>query len=128
MKHRRGLSLVEVIFAATLIGLIIMVMMSILPSAMLGVRKVEHRTKAGSLAQSLLEEKRAGPFSSLDIPPAQTRITDSDGTVYDISYVTLTRPSSDPARLKGMRIVVSWSEREITQSVMRELWLCNIPR
>lgn len=64
-KTRRGLSLVDVVFTASLLAIVFMVLLSLLPAAMLSIRQTEHRLTAGSLAQHVLDECRSRPFSLL---------------------------------------------------------------
>ncbi|MDQ7826461.1 MAG: hypothetical protein RDV48_26905 [Candidatus Eremiobacteraeota bacterium] len=127
MKARKGFSLVETIFTVSIIGFIIIVMLNILPGALTGVRKTGHRIRAGAIARSILEEKRAGPFSGIDMaPPAQ--VTDPDGSVYDVGYEVLTQAGTNTAKLKGIKITVSWKERKLTQTLQRITWISNIPK
>lgn len=62
---RRGFSLIETIFAASILSIVLMVLFNLYPSSLLAVRRAEHRLEATTLAQSILEAKRALPFSQL---------------------------------------------------------------
>ncbi|MHB2019229.1 MAG: type IV pilus modification PilV family protein [Candidatus Xenobia bacterium] len=63
--RRQGFSLIEVIFAASLLSLVMLMMFNLYPSSLLTIRQAEHRLEATALAQSILEQYRAGPFSTL---------------------------------------------------------------
>jgi Tfp pilus assembly protein PilV len=123
------MSLIEVIFAATFLCLIFMAMINILPLATFAIKRTEHRINASAIAQSRLEEKRAGPFSQIDPQPVTTQVTGPDNTVYTVLYEAPAMDSTvDATKLRRIVVTVSWKEREITLSVTREMYLCNVPK
>jgi len=95
---RRGFSLIETIFAASILSIVIMVLFNLYPSSLLAVRRAEHRLEATTLAQSILESKRAMPFSQLTSLTVDTdyAVPGSDPTWTD----PLTPAASDPAAAK----------------------------
>lgn len=133
---RRGLSLIETILAASILSLVIMILFNLYPATMVAVRRAEHRLQASGWAQSLLEDARGMPFSSLAamIPSGQTSSgaldastlspplyrkipTQPDGTNYGITlevFIPSTgQPPSTPLRLVGTRAVVTWGEQSV---------------
>jgi len=125
----RGMSLIEVIFAATFLCLIFMAMINILPLATFAIKRTEHRLNASAIAQSVLEERRAAPFSTIDSQPARTQQTGDDKTVYTITYEAPAMDSTvDSTRLRRIVVTVTWKERGTDLSVMREMYLCNFPK
>ncbi|MGV8119556.1 MAG: hypothetical protein AB2L14_07335 [Candidatus Xenobiia bacterium LiM19] len=125
----RGMSLIEVIFAATFLCLIFMAMINILPLATFAIKRTEHRINASAIAQSVLEERRAGPFSSIDSQPATTQQIGDDKTVYTILYEAPPMDSTvDSTKLRRIVVTVTWKERGIDLSVMREMYLCNFTK
>lgn len=95
---RRGFSLIETIFAASILSIVLMVLFNLYPSSLLAVRRAEHRLEATTLAQSILESKRAMPFSQLTGLTVDTdyEVPGSDPTWTD----PLTPPAGDPGQAK----------------------------
>jgi Tfp pilus assembly protein PilV len=123
------MSLIEIIFSVTLFCLIFMAMINILPLATFAIKRTEHRIRASALAQSVLEEKRAGPFSALDSQPVAAQQTDRDGTVYAIVYeAPAMDPGVDAQKLRRIVVTVTWKERDIIRSLTREMYLYNLPK
>lgn len=61
-RARLGLSMLDVVFTASLLAVVFMVLLSLLPTALLSTRQTEHRLLAGSLAVAILDECRSRPF------------------------------------------------------------------
>ena len=125
-KSQWGLSLTEVIFAASILGLVMMVLFNLYPTAILSVKVAEHKLKAANLAQSILEEKKSGKFSDLYNPPPLTDVKGNDGVIYHPSYVAFDVPGANPANLKGIRATVTWKERIRDYSISQELYICKV--
>ncbi|MHC9537942.1 MAG: hypothetical protein AB9903_00330 [Vulcanimicrobiota bacterium] len=129
VASHRGMSLIEVIFAATFLCLIFMAMINILPLATFAIKRTEHRLNASSIAQSVLEERRAGSFSSIDSQPATTLVKGNDDIVYTVRYEAPAMEAKvDSTKLRRIVVTVTWKERDINLSVMREIYLCNFPK
>jgi len=123
------MSLIEVIFAATFLCLIFMAMINILPLATFAIKRTEHRINASAIAQSKLEEIRAKPFSQIDSQPATAKVKGPDETEYTVKYEAPAMETGiDATKLRRIVVTVSWKEREITLSVTREIYLCNVPK
>ena len=125
----RGLTLIEVLFATTLIGLIIIFLFCLYPSSVMAVRRAEHRMKAVQLAQSILEVKRFGPFSELGTPPGMYNepVKGDDGTMFTPSrYECYEISGSDPAYLKGIRVTVSWKDKDVENYITQEIYVYRI--
>ncbi|HEY4002564.1 MAG TPA: prepilin-type N-terminal cleavage/methylation domain-containing protein [Candidatus Xenobia bacterium] len=123
---RRGFSLVEVIFAASLLSLVMLMMFNLYPTSLLTIRQAEHRLQANSLAQAVLESYRAGPFASTyggtaTVSPGVVNSFQSPSGLpsYGIDGVqywteALASPSIDGAgscRLVDLRVTCFWDER-----------------
>jgi Tfp pilus assembly protein PilV len=129
-RSPRGLSLIEVIFAATLIGMLMIFLICLFPSSVMAIRHAEHRIKALHLAQSYLEEKRYGAFSELYAAPEDLYdVMGDDGTVYHpCDYECFDIYDADPAHLKGIRVTVTWKETSSDYSITQELHVFSLQR
>lgn len=141
---RRGLSLLEVVFTASLLAVVLMILMNIIPTAMLSVRKSEHRVVAQTVAQAVLDECRAAPFSRL--VSNQSLNTASPGPLGDllrrckqegndhvvfeprlvVSSVSGTTVPRDS--LCQLEVTVTWKYRDETYLVERRLRLSSLSR
>lgn len=128
-KSNSGLSLAEIVITVTLLGFIMMTLFNIFPSSMGAIRHAEHQMIASNLAQSILEEKMAGPFNELSIAPALDPVTGPDNTLYTLhDYTPFTITDTDPQYLMGIRISVSWQERNRSYTMAREIYVSSIQR
>lgn len=141
---KRGVTLVEVIFTASLVALAFMVLLSIFPTAMFSVRQTEHRLTANNIAQGVLDGCRSGPFRNL--------ITDQDvdtstpGALGDIlrssdqkgddkmDFVPTLKVRASPtstaprSTLCQLTVNVAWRERGRSYEVTRVLQLSSVNR
>lgn len=116
---QRAFTLVENLLAFTLISLVLILLLNLFPSSMATVRKSEQRYQALTLADSLVEEQAARPFSKLVVGSHQQ----SDNGEYQIHTEILAIPGENPAWLKNVRVTVSWKYRDQPRQVMREMRL-----
>lgn len=132
--RRRGVSLVEVIVAVTLLALVGVFVLNLLPTSALAVRQAEHRIAAVQLSQSLLAEAALGPYDALalgeqDLPPVPL---DDQVVLKPVRQVmAVTGPhAEDPAHVRRVRIVVRWTEARNTriQEVWQEQWVSRVRR
>ncbi|GEM_PF-2588067 len=121
-------TLVEVLFAAALISLIMMILFTLLPSGVLMARRGAHNLKAVCIAQALLEEKRSGPYNDLyALPTDFSDKTGEDGTVYHPhDYEVLAVKDADPEVVKTLRIHVTWKEKDKEYTVFQELYVTKV--
>ncbi len=124
----RGFSLMELIFTATLLSVIILAFFNLLPSSIMAIRHAEHRIEATAFADSILEEKRSSPFSKIEETPAIPPFSGNDSTSYTYVYEPLYSPGADANHLKGMKVTVTWREKENQFSLTRELYVSSIRR
>jgi hypothetical protein len=149
---RRGLSLVDVIFTASLLAVIFMVMMSLLPTAILSVKQTQHRLEANTLAGTILDECRSGAFENLlinyDVDPNSPFTVDLTtpgalgdvlrrtprrnhyGVEYTPRIVLAKSPTSTLPRgmLAQVRVEVRWRERNQEFEVVRILQIAKVNR
>lgn len=141
---RRAMTLVEVIFTASLLAVVFMVLLSIFPTAMFSVRQTEHRLTANNIAQAVLDACRSGPFSQL--VNDQTVDLTTPGPLGDVLRrsnqkgedklefqptlrVTASPTSTVPRNtLCQLTVEVAWKERGQTLRVTRMLQLSALNR
>jgi Tfp pilus assembly protein PilV len=127
-KTQQGLSLVELLFTISFLGVIITVFFNLLPSSVMSIRHAQHILDASMFAQSILEEKRAGAFFNLDDPPVISNAVGDDGTPYTYVYETFDVAGADPSHLKGIRVTVTWKEKTRQYSISKELYVFCLKR
>lgn len=141
---RRGLSLIEVIFTASLLALVFMVLLSIFPTAMFSVRQTEHRLTANGIAGAILDGCRSGPFThlatnqtvDLTTPGAlgdilrRSNLKGDDGMVFTPVLRVGPSPTSTVPRttLCQLTVDVSWKERSRTPHITRTLQVSSLNR
>lgn len=141
---RAGFTLIEVIFTASLLALVFLVVLSIFPTAMFSVRQTEHRLTANNIAQAILDECRSGPFvnlrtdQSVDITTTSAlgdvlRRCNQEGDDKMQFVPTLQvgpSPTSSAPRttLCQLSVDISWSERGHTYHVNRILQVSSVNR
>lgn len=139
---RRGLSLLELIFTATLLALVFMVMLNLLPSAMMSVRQSEHRVRASALAQAIMDELSSMSYTDLEqdrtyiigspgdigaMLARQERTLD-DGTVLEPTLEVSGVAGISRRSLAHVRLTLSWKERTGPRALVRELDISSVLR
>jgi len=141
---QRGLSLIEVIFTASLLAIVFMVLLSIFPTAMFSVRQTEHRLTANGIAGAILDGCRSGPFTNLatdqtvdlTTPGAlgdilrRSNLKGDDGMVFTPTLQVGPSPTSTAPRttLCQLTVDVSWKERSRTPDITRVLQVSSLNR
>ncbi|MBN9418878.1 MAG: hypothetical protein J0I12_25730 [Candidatus Eremiobacteraeota bacterium] len=141
---RRGMTMLEVIFTASLLAIVFMVLLSIFPTAMFSVRQTEHRLTANNIAQAVLDGCRSGPFSNLvanqtvdlttmgalGIILRRSNQQGDDKMVYTPVLKVAASPTSTVPRntLCQLTVDVSWHERGQTLRVTRILQISALNR
>lgn len=142
--RRRGLSLIDVVFTASLLAIVFMIILSLLPTAMYSVRQSEHRLQASALCLAILDECRAGPFSRLQSDTSADASTPGplgdlirrnqrpgdDGTVYTAHLEVGPAPHSSVPRstLATVQVEVRWRERGQTLQIGRTTQISALNR
>lgn len=123
----KGLSLVETLFSFWVTCFIVLAVINLFPSSMLAVRRGENEILANARAQSVLEEVRTQPFESLELGhTTRETVYGPDQTEYVTGVDVLKEDGSEVARLKRLKVTVSWQYRQETRTVVQELLLCNV--
>jgi hypothetical protein len=94
------------------------------PSSMGTVRAAEQRFHASTLADSLLEQQVALPFSQLLLGHTQLPDQAQDGITYHL-MLDIVKPnnSENTDYLRALRITVTWSVRGLSRQIIREIWV-----
>ncbi|MFN8613053.1 MAG: hypothetical protein U0931_36280 [Vulcanimicrobiota bacterium] len=139
------MTLIEVVFTASLLAIVFMVLLSIFPTAMFSVRQTEHRLTANNIAQAVLDECRSGPFANLvtdcsvdlSTPGAlgdilrRSQQKGDDGMVFEPTLVVSKSPVSPTlprATICQLKVEVSWKERGQNFHISRVLQLSSLNR
>ncbi len=120
----RGVSLIESVVGASILALAAAVILSLLPSSFLSVRRSERQLQAGALAQSLLEQQKLVYFPDLASNPNLPQKTLDDG----VELKPALSVTGAGAGAKRVRVTVNWRERDRDFSVFRETVLAKLPR
>ena len=108
MTARRGLSLMEVVVATSILAMVFMLVANLFPTSFMALRTSGQRMEAESLAASLLEDYRARPFSQL---PVGLDVRPQASGSYQPQVQVLAVAGEDPAYLVEVRVEVSWSDK-----------------
>ena len=128
--RRRGLSLIETVVAATLLAMAVVVALSLLPASSMLTNRGRFRVNALELAQSVLEQQRARPWTTLPAPPARVELgnvtLEGTGTVFSPVLEVSTVTGYDPEMLRRVTVTVTWVERTGAQKVQHESMVARV--
>ena len=122
---RRAFSLAETAVAMAVLGLTLLLVLNLFPSAMLARRASEQRLQAQSLARSYLEQQLEVSFHLLRSGPLAE--VEKEGVSYRIRLEVTDSPQARPEYLKVLRVVVQWNERGRPQELERQLYRHRLP-
>ena len=128
MRHSSaGLTLIEVAVSATLVGLLVMFVITILPSSIQMFRAGREMTAAEDNLRSIGDSFRSRDFDGLS--------GGYDGQIDDpiarFSYhvdVAEIAGYGTPSRLKELSIRLSWTTRQKERELLRHIRLVNVPK
>ena len=124
---RRGLTLVESVVAATVLGLTAIFLLTLLPSGLLSLRRANQRTQAATVADSVLAEYRLKDLASLPLgaQPGLTPVA-VEGVEYRRALAVETVAGLPQARL--LRAEVRFTNADRERTVTRQLIVSLMPR
>ena len=138
---RRGLSLLEVVFAVAVLTLFFFTLVSLFPSMLVSMRKTEHRLQANSYAQEILDRCSAGPFSDLAatgvfsvtaggaLAPVLVRRKLEDDVLLEPEVEIAVGPTANTANnLRLVTVRVRWQEQNRTQLAVRHRRIAKVQR
>ena len=134
LQWKAGLTLVETIFSTLFISMTVLAIVNLFPGAYLSVRKSETNLQSEFVADSILEELRATPFSELvgsglytrTGAPFETSVI--DGISYSPSVYLYDVPDTDPNILRGVRVEVVYRLGTTSRTVTYETYLHSLTR
>ncbi|GMU50978.1 MAG: hypothetical protein AMXMBFR33_01240 [Candidatus Xenobia bacterium] len=123
MVQSRGLSLVEVLLAAALLGLVVPFLFQLYPTSLLAIRRGENQLEATELARAALEEFRARPFAALAAGETILPSVSGAGQVEFKRKLTIRQVSS---RLVELRSIVEWTVRQKTYQTEHAVYVSKV--
>ncbi|MBN9414224.1 MAG: hypothetical protein J0I12_02240 [Candidatus Eremiobacteraeota bacterium] len=131
--RRRGLSLLETVFASGLLAGVVFMLFNLYPASALAVRRSQDRLQADQLAQTYIALYQAEPFSHLDTLQYQGQRTLPEvsiagtNTRFTPMLEVLYGPGdSDRNVLRMLRVTISWNWVRGAQSVAQEIYLVDL--
>lgn len=121
---RRGVSLLELIFSLFVLGVILVLVCNLYPSAIGSVRYSGQRLEANALASSLIDQEMARPFDQLVPGPTRTLpAVAGKGASYTpvIEIYAINDPSLRAGLVVGIRVRVEWVDRRVPHTIVREV-------
>jgi type II secretory pathway pseudopilin PulG len=125
---RGGFSLVESVFSISLIALVVMVVLNLFPMASIAGHRAHQQSQAQSFAQVALENARAGAFEDLKLGNITLPSQMDESLSYTLTQTVYVPSGEDANTLKGVRIHVSWRDRNTDHHLDLEEYLGNIQR
>lgn len=122
---KKAFSLAETAVALAILGLLLLFVLNLFPSAMLARRNAEQRLVAQSLARSYLEQQMEVAFALLH--SGSLGEVERDGVRYQISIEVSDSPQARPEYLKILKVTVQWSTQGRTLKVERQLYRHRLP-
>jgi hypothetical protein len=125
--------LIEAVIAVTLLALATIVAVGSLPTLTVLSNRGRCQVAASELAQSLLEQERGKPWSSLPVPPARIELdrvvlpgTGIEFTpILDVYQVDTPTPV-DPQKLRRLIVTVAWLENGVRKELHHEISLVRL--
>lgn len=126
MRGGRGLSLAEVVFSGLLALLLCLAVMSAFPASVWAVNQSENLLQADQLAQSALDAAQARPFAELEPGEEELAPVTARGQTFEAKLEIFEVPPHRAELLKGLRVTVTWLERNRPRQVVHELWVSGL--
>ena len=130
---RRGLSLLETVFASGLLAGVVFMLFNLYPASALAVRRSQDRLQADQLAQTYIALYQAEPFSHLDTIQSKSPLSlaevsvEGTNTRFKPMLEVLYGPGdSNHEVLRMLRVTISWDWVRGAQSVSQEIYLVDL--
>lgn len=109
--------------------MVVLLLANLFPTSVIALRAAESRNRATLIADGILTKQMALPYSDLiPGPPVTLPEVKDSGTTYTPTLEVFTISGRNPDYLKGLRVVVAWTDREKNQEVRQEVWVPNARR
>ena len=126
--RRRAFTLAETAVSLALVGLVLLFVLNLFPSALVAQRSADERTRAVGLARTLVEQQLDLSFQVLPVGLRSTlNPVVIDGVTYQPELQVDSSPQADPAYLRVIRVIVRWRTRSQDHVIQRELWKHRLP-
>lgn len=122
------MNIIEVMIALGVLSLLIMSILSLLPTARIAVKRAQIRICADAEAQSQLELLRGQDYDALE-SRSLGKVTHEGLPEFTRDLVVVPTPGPPlPARSKELRVTIRWEWSGHPQSVAHCLVVCRLPR
>lgn len=111
--------------AGALLMVLVLAVLNVFPGALMALHHADARQQGAALSQSIIEGQRSVPFGQLQVGTQNLADTVIGGTTYQ-SVLETFFPTPGNVQLIGLRATVTWTERKVTRTEIRELWLYNL--
>jgi hypothetical protein len=122
----RGLSLLETVFASGLLAGVVFFLLNLYPASALAVRRTQDHMQADQIAQTIISQQQAMPFSKVVTPASQMDEVVYGNTHYKPVLEVFTVPGTDPNVLKRVRVTITWEWVRGTQTSVQEIYLAKL--
>lgn len=124
--RRRGLSLLETVFASGLLAGVVFLLFNLYPASALAVRRTQDHMQADQIAQTIISQQQAMPFSKVVTPATAMDEVVYGNTHYKPQLEVFTVAGTDANVLKRVRVTISWEWVRGPQSVVQEIYLAKL--
>lgn len=131
--RRRGLSLLETVFASGLLAGVVFMLFNLYPASALAVRRSQDRLQADQLAQTYIALYQAEPFSHLEtiqgrspLSLAEVSVAGTNTRFKPMLEVLYGPGDSNREVLRMLRVTIGWDWVRGTQSVTQEIYLVDL--
>lgn len=127
--RHKGFSLAETVLSLFLLSLVVILLVNLYPTSMLTVRQGENRFQANQIAASELARLQSGSFDDLvvgSVTPLDPVVHNS--MEFERRVEVFEVPPNPEDHLKGVRVTVSWKERNELRQVSQELYVVDIEK
>ncbi len=119
----------ETVFAGAIALLTLSALLNLFPLTSVGLHHTNRKLHARQIAGSQLEQARAQPFGYfvVDTTTPATQVT-FDDTTYDWRLHTYAVPGESSNYLKGLVVIVGWTENNKRCEITEESYVANLTR
>ena len=114
---RRGLTLLEIVVALSIMTVVVIVVLKMFPFGRAIMAQASHRFQAGRLAAARLETLRATPWLSLAPGNRTTQTTLPDGLPATLTETVTSVNDGSVEAWREVHVIVAWCEPALSPSV-----------
>ena len=128
MNPHRGVSLVEMLVTLAVLVLVLLALFTLIPASLLLVKRAELRMRASALAQTILEQQSARPYTQIALGPAQLNAVVSDKVEFSPRLEVNPVGTRPPECAKELVVTLTWSYHDRPDQLRARLTVCNVLR